>query len=103
MSDWYANIFIDDDQSIPSIQPIFVSVDPERDTPEAITTYLADFHPTFIGLTGTSEEVKHATKVFRVYYQAGPKDNDNDYIVSACVVKLKLFLSSSHEVVMILV
>lgn len=74
--------FADNDKSIADIQPIFLSVDPDRDTPEAITAYLADFHPKFIGLTGTSDEVKQATKAFRVYYQAGPKDSDNDYIVS---------------------
>ena len=64
------------------MQPIFLSVDPDRDTPEAITEYLDDFHPTFIGLTGTNEQVKAAAQTFRVYYNAGPKDNDNDYIVS---------------------
>ena len=70
------------DKNTPDLLPIFMSVDPRRDTPEAMTEYLKDFHPTFVGLTGTEEEIKLATKSFRVYYSLGPKDDDNDYIVS---------------------
>jgi len=77
---------INKDTSVENLQPIFLSVDPDRDTPEAITEYLDDFHPTFIGLTGTNEQVKAAAQTFRVYYNAGPKDNDNDYIIDHTIV-----------------
>ncbi|MCP1336463.1 SCO family protein [Futiania mangrovi] len=47
---------------------LFVSIDPERDTPEAMATYLSYFHPGIVGLTGTPEEVQVAAKAYRVYY-----------------------------------
>jgi len=74
------------DKNTPDLLPIFMSVDPRRDTPEAMTEYLKDFHPTFVGLTGTEEEIKLATKSFRVYYSLGPKDDDNDYIVDHSII-----------------
>jgi len=77
---------INESKGMPNLQPVFMSVDPRRDTPEAMTEYLKDFHPSFIGLTGTEEEIKLATKSFRVYYSLGPKDDDNDYIVDHSII-----------------
>ena len=48
--------------------PIFVSVDPERDTPEYLGEYLSYFHPRLVGLTGTPEQVAAAAGAYRVYY-----------------------------------
>jgi len=72
---------INEDNKLPDLQPVFVSVDPRRDTPEAMSEYLKDFHPTFVGLTGTEEEIEAAAKSYRVYYSVGPIDADEDYIV----------------------
>jgi len=70
---------------LPNLQPLFISVDPERDTTEAVKQYLEDFHPTFIGLTGTRQQVDEATRAFRVYYAEGPKE-DGDYLVDHTVI-----------------
>jgi cytochrome oxidase Cu insertion factor (SCO1/SenC/PrrC family) len=51
-----------------AIQPIFISFDPERDTPEVLKQYVSNFHPRLVGLTGTAEEIASAAKAYRVYY-----------------------------------
>jgi protein SCO1/2 len=51
-----------------SVQPIFITVDPERDTPEHLKEYLTMFHPRFIGLTGDAAAIKEAARAYRVYY-----------------------------------
>ena len=49
--------------------PLFVTVDPVRDTPQVMAAYITDLHPRLIGLTGTEAEVAAAAKAFRVYYE----------------------------------
>lgn len=56
----------------------FVSVDPERDTPEKLRSYLGSFEPHMIGLTGTPDEIATVAKEFRVYYRKVPLDG-GDY------------------------
>jgi len=51
------------------VAPLFVTVDPARDTPEVMAAYVAAFHPRLIGLTGTEAEVAAAAKALRVYYE----------------------------------
>jgi cytochrome oxidase Cu insertion factor (SCO1/SenC/PrrC family) len=50
------------------VQPIFISVDPQRDKPEILKNYLQYFHSNYIGLTGTSEEVDKVVKQFQGFY-----------------------------------
>lgn len=59
------------------IQPLFVTVDPARDTLEQMTAYVAAFHPRLIGLVGTPEQTASIAKAFRVYY-AKEKGKEND-------------------------
>ncbi|WP_374310122.1 SCO family protein [Dongia sp.] len=58
------------------IQPVFVSIDPERDTPQVLKEYLGSFDPRIMGLTGTAEEIADAAKKFRVYYA---KQGEGEY------------------------
>ncbi len=48
---------------------VFVTVDPERDTPEFLRTYLENFHPRIIGLTGTPKQIANVAKSYRVFYE----------------------------------
>ncbi|PHH89970.1 hypothetical protein CDD83_4831 [Cordyceps sp. RAO-2017] len=65
-----------------SLLPIFVTCDPERDDPKALKSYLAEFHPAFIGLTGTYDQIKDLCKKYRVYFST-PKNvkAGQDYLV----------------------
>lgn len=61
------------------IQTVFITVDPKRDTPDAVKQYAAAFSPKFIGLTGSQAQIDAAAKAFRVYYKehrTGPGAND---------------------------
>jgi protein SCO1/2 len=52
-----------------NVVPLFISVDPARDTPDAMRDYIANFHPRFVALTGTPEAAKQAADVYRVYFK----------------------------------
>ena len=49
------------------VQPLFVSVDPKRDTPEALAEYVPQFHPAILGLTGTPEQIDKTASNFAIY------------------------------------
>lgn len=56
---------------------LFIAVDPERDTPAALKTYLASFDPRIVGLTGTPEEVAAAVKAYRAYVRKVPTKGED--------------------------
>lgn len=62
------------------IQPIFISIDPERDTPQIVGEFAAAFSPKLLGLTGTPPEVAAAAKAFSAYYAKG-KDTGGGYLM----------------------
>jgi len=66
--------------------PVFVTVDPERDTPEVVGEYVKEFSPKLLGLTGSVENINIVAKRYRIYHSKGPKDCEGDYIVDHTVV-----------------
>ncbi|PKU71858.1 protein SCO1 homolog 1, mitochondrial isoform X1 [Dendrobium catenatum] len=67
------------------IVPVFISVDPERDSVEQIHDYVKEFHPDLIGLTGTPSEVRQAARAYRVYYMK-TEEEGSDYLVDHSIV-----------------
>jgi protein SCO1/2 len=63
-----------------SMTPLFISIDPNRDTPEVVGDYAFNMHEKMIGLTGSAEQVKAASQAYRTYYKAHPAD-DEYYLV----------------------
>ncbi|CBH14031.1 electon transport protein SCO1/SCO2, putative [Trypanosoma brucei gambiense DAL972] len=69
-------------------QPIFISLDPHRDTPEKIRDYLADFNPRILGLVGTQEEVESVARQYRVYFALPDETvlSEDDYLVDHSII-----------------
>lgn len=63
------------------VQPIFISIDPERDTPQVVGEFAAAFSDNLIGLTGTPEQVKAAADTFRVFYSRGEDTPGGGYLM----------------------
>jgi protein SCO1/2 len=61
------------------LQGVFVSIDPERDTPEILKSYMASFDPSFIALRGTPEQTQAAAKEFKVFYAKVPGATEGSY------------------------
>jgi protein SCO1/2 len=62
------------------VQPIFITLDPERDTPEIIGEYVKFFDPRFVGLVGSPQQIAAAARDFHVYYVARQLGN-NEYVI----------------------
>ena len=62
------------------IRPIFITVDPARDTPEVVGEFAEVMHPRMIGLTGSEEQIRAASQAFKTYYKAHPPQ-DGEYLV----------------------
>ena len=63
------------------VQPLFITVDPVRDTVEALAEYVPSFHPRLVGLTGSDEQIRDAAQAYRVYYRLNEPDEDGEYLV----------------------
>jgi cytochrome oxidase Cu insertion factor (SCO1/SenC/PrrC family) len=63
------------------IQPIFITVDPERDTVEHLADYVTAFHPSLIGLTGTPEQISKLALAYKVYYAKVEAPDGSDYAI----------------------
>lgn len=64
-----------------AVQPLFITVDPERDTVEHLKDYVTLFHPRMIGLTGDAAAIHKAAAAYRTYYAKVPNERGDDYTV----------------------
>jgi len=64
-----------------AVRPVFITVDPERDTPEVIESYIENFHPRMVGLTGSPEQIEKAAKSYRVYYKKAESGSASEYLM----------------------
>lgn len=65
------------------VMPIFITIDPDRDTAELLKGYLKHFHSKFIGLTGSVEEIKHLADLYKVFYvrTKNPQHGAKNYLL----------------------
>ena len=64
------------------VQPLFITIDPQRDTAEALQPFVARYHPRLIGLTGTAEQVAAAAKAYVVTYHKVPGSAPDRYLMA---------------------
>ena len=64
-----------------NVQPLFITVDPERDTAAHLADYVPMFHPRLIGLTGDAAAIRKAADAYKVYYARVPNETGTDYTV----------------------
>lgn len=87
-------------------QVLFVTVDPERDTPQLLAQYVPNFDPTFVGLYGNADEVARTAKEFKVFYQKVPGKTATSYGIDHTAGsyvfdgqgRLRLFVKHSQSV-----
>ena len=63
------------------LQPIFISVDPERDTVEALAEFMVDYHPRMLALTGTVAEIAAVANEYKIYYRKRIVEGMDGYLV----------------------
>jgi protein SCO1/2 len=64
-----------------AIQPLFISVDPERDSTDVLAQYVPLFHPRLIGLTGTPEQIQKVAHAYKAYYARYTPAGGGDYVI----------------------
>lgn len=69
-----------------SVTPVFVSVDPERDTVHQVKRYVRGFHEGMVGLTGSPEACEKAAKNFRVFYHKTDEEPNGDYLIDHSII-----------------
>ena len=72
------------------VQVLMVSLDPERDTPEKLAKYVAQFHPSFLGITGSQEELDKVASLYGIFYQKTEGSNATGYLIDHTATLLVL-------------
>ncbi|ORM40098.1 Heat shock protein 88 [Babesia sp. Xinjiang] len=70
----------------PVLQPLFITVDPKRDSVEKLASYAKAYHPRLIALTGNNDRIRDVAKKFRVYYNQGITATDEDYLIDHSII-----------------
>jgi protein SCO1/2 len=63
------------------VVPIFITVDPDRDTVPVMKDYVSNFHPRMVGLTGTKQQIAQVAKAYRVFYQKAAGTAPDEYLM----------------------
>lgn len=64
-----------------AVRPVFISIDPARDTPDVVASYAQALHPDMIGLTGSAEQVAAAARAYRVFFAKRDSDDPEFYLM----------------------
>lgn len=72
-----------DGEQADKVTPVFITVDPERDTVEHLAGYVEFFHPRLVGLTGTTQQIADVARAYKIYFRKGeiPDDDPEGYLV----------------------
>jgi cytochrome oxidase Cu insertion factor (SCO1/SenC/PrrC family) len=63
------------------VQPVFVTLDPQRDTPSMLAAYVRNFNPRFVALGGTEQEIRRVALSYKVYYEKVARPGSDDYVI----------------------
>ena len=63
------------------VRPLFITIDPERDTVDYISQYVSHFHPRLVGLTGTQDQIERAARIYRVFYAKVDDPQATEYLM----------------------
>jgi cytochrome oxidase Cu insertion factor (SCO1/SenC/PrrC family) len=63
------------------VQPLFITIDPERDTPAQLASYVTAFHPRLVGLTGSVAEIESVARAYRVYFAKAEDPRSTQYLI----------------------
>jgi protein SCO1 len=69
-----------------NVTPVFISVDPARDSVDEVAEYVADYHPKMVGLTGTPQQIETICKSFRVFYHVASELSEDDYMIDHSII-----------------
>ena len=64
-----------------TVKPVFITIDPARDTVEYLADFVANNYPEMVGLTGTAEQIAKAARAYKVYYRKQPSEDEEYYLM----------------------